>query len=341
MGDHSVRQCWICFEEGHGDVGEEWVKPCRCHGTTRWVHQKCLLSWLDKRSEGDSLLVQAAQCPQCHTEYRIYEKFIIPKWLIEILDRFVAAKDRALMYASLGGFATSMYLVSFVYGVGTTAAVVGRKEIFSWFRMLRGPATLQHFVNASRVTIGMPLVSLYVLSLRYRGLQWLHPLIPALVWSGPHSLRLRWPLPYSTLASMIPLITIAYDGVVRKTLLPMIRNKLIPSEDATVEFEEDDDEFRPFSSLDSMADEEEEDRTLKISVLGTAATLLFPVVSAAVGYACFGRVARLEPFHRTVLGGMLVVVGRDFLRTLMWYQKAISVKTRRILNYTAKEATRK
>ncbi|PJF17099.1 hypothetical protein PSACC_03099 [Paramicrosporidium saccamoebae] len=329
----SGRQCWICFEEGQAASAEEWVRPCRCRGTSRWVHQKCLLSWLDKRAEGDSLVAASAQCPQCHTEYRMAEEYVLPRWILRILDRSVVMKERILMYASLGGFVASAYLVSFAYGVGTTAAVLGRPQLVKLFSSLRGPATVQHIVSASRVTIGMPLLSLYVLSLRYSGLQWLHPFIPALVWAGPQSLRLRWPLPYSTLASMIPLMAIAYEGIVRQIMLPALRERLVPS--ANTPFEEEEDGFSPFSSFDSTVDEEMEDRTLKISVIGTVSTLLLPVISSAVGYALFGRVTKMDPFHRTVLGGVVVIAGRDLMRTLMWYQRAISIKTRRVLDYVA------
>lgn len=37
------RYCWVCFatdeedQESGGVV--EWIKPCKCKGTLRWVHQ--------------------------------------------------------------------------------------------------------------------------------------------------------------------------------------------------------------------------------------------------------------------------------------------------------------
>lgn len=37
------RYCWVCFatEEEDLEAGGvvEWIKPCKCKGTLRWVHQ--------------------------------------------------------------------------------------------------------------------------------------------------------------------------------------------------------------------------------------------------------------------------------------------------------------
>jgi hypothetical protein len=132
---------------------------------------------------------------------------------------------------------------------------------------------------------------------------------------------------------MIPLMAIAYEGIVRQVMLPALRDRLVPS--AKVPFEEEEDGFSPFASFESAVEEEEEDRTLKISVIGTASTLLLPVISSAVGYALFGKITRMDPFHRTILGGVVVIVGRDLIRALMWYQRAVSIKTRRVLDYVS------
>jgi cytidine deaminase len=54
----SERQCWICFESSG-----TFVAPCKCKGSVRFVHQKCLKEWL-KTSDN------AIACPQCKFAYR-------------------------------------------------------------------------------------------------------------------------------------------------------------------------------------------------------------------------------------------------------------------------------
>ena len=37
--------CWICYEAGSPD--RELIAPCKCKGSVQFVHQDCLLAWLD------------------------------------------------------------------------------------------------------------------------------------------------------------------------------------------------------------------------------------------------------------------------------------------------------
>ena len=44
------KSCWICFlstsEDSATASDVKWVHPCRCIGSTQWVHEDCLLKWL-------------------------------------------------------------------------------------------------------------------------------------------------------------------------------------------------------------------------------------------------------------------------------------------------------
>lgn len=33
------RYCWVCFATDEDDKMAAWVQPCKCSGTTKWVHQ--------------------------------------------------------------------------------------------------------------------------------------------------------------------------------------------------------------------------------------------------------------------------------------------------------------
>lgn len=82
-----TKHCWVCFATDEDDYSAPWVSPCRCRGTTKWVHQECLQRWVDEKQQGsnggknktttnkcsnhdDFLLVKVA-CPQCKIEYII------------------------------------------------------------------------------------------------------------------------------------------------------------------------------------------------------------------------------------------------------------------------------
>lgn len=63
------RSCWVCFATDEDDRTAEWVRPCRCRGSTKWVHQVCLQRWVDEKQRGNSTARVA--CPQCNAEYLI------------------------------------------------------------------------------------------------------------------------------------------------------------------------------------------------------------------------------------------------------------------------------
>ncbi|NXH44392.1 MARH5 ligase, partial [Dicaeum eximium] len=63
------RSCWVCFATDEDDRTAEWVRPCRCRGSTKWVHQTCLQRWVDEKQRGNSTARVA--CPQCNAEYLI------------------------------------------------------------------------------------------------------------------------------------------------------------------------------------------------------------------------------------------------------------------------------
>jgi hypothetical protein len=248
--------------------------------------------------------------------------------MLKTFDKAESLMERALLYASVGGVAAGSYLLSWAYGATTLRTVLGRDELLRLLIPTEG--TRMNVLTSLRIAIGVPMVPLYMLSLRHPTLAWLHPFIPFLVYSGPSSLRLfQWPPSRSTIASHLPFVILLYEEMMRRRILPAIRRHLAP-QDAEGHFDEE-----PLASVwDSFetADEALEDHTLKISVVGTTATLLLPFISSALGWMLFGR-TKMDPFVRTLLGGAIVVGVRDALRTLTWYQRILSKSTRRVLDY--------
>lgn len=65
--DENVKTCWICFGSSDEDKTAEWVKPCKCRGTVKWVHQNCLQRWIDVKVNGFSKVA----CNRCGIKYII------------------------------------------------------------------------------------------------------------------------------------------------------------------------------------------------------------------------------------------------------------------------------
>uniref|UniRef100_H2YLS4 E3 ubiquitin-protein ligase MARCHF5 n=1 Tax=Ciona savignyi TaxID=51511 RepID=H2YLS4_CIOSA len=65
----SRKSCWVCFGSELDDANAVWIRPCRCRGTTKWVHHNCLMRWVDEKQKGHSYT--KVHCPQCNTEYVI------------------------------------------------------------------------------------------------------------------------------------------------------------------------------------------------------------------------------------------------------------------------------
>uniref|UniRef100_A0AAQ4P5C4 E3 ubiquitin-protein ligase MARCHF5 n=1 Tax=Gasterosteus aculeatus aculeatus TaxID=481459 RepID=A0AAQ4P5C4_GASAC len=152
MQQNLDRSCWVCFATDEDDRTAEWVRPCRCRGSTKWVHQACLQRWVDEKQRGNSTARVA--CPQCNAEYLI----VFPKlvyWILEVkghrrfnssvskrpvpplfcrcpvvyaLDLADRLISKAGPFAAAGIMVGSIYWTAVTYGAVTVMQVVGHKE---------------------------------------------------------------------------------------------------------------------------------------------------------------------------------------------------------------------
>ncbi|XP_056251503.1 E3 ubiquitin-protein ligase MARCH5 isoform X2 [Seriola aureovittata] len=116
--------CWVCFATDEDDRTAEWVRPCHCRGSTKWVHQACLQRWVDEKQRGNSTARVA--CPQCNAEYLI----VFPKlgpvvYVLDLADRLIS---KAGPFAAAGIMVGSIYWTAVTYGAVTVMQVVGHKE---------------------------------------------------------------------------------------------------------------------------------------------------------------------------------------------------------------------
>lgn len=118
------KTCWVCFASEEDDRDALWVRPCRCRGTNRWVHQMCLQRWVDEKQRGNS--TAKVLCPQCNTEYLI----IFPKlgplvYIMDVTDRIIS---KLCPFIAGGIFIGSVYWTAVTYGAVTVMQVLGHKE---------------------------------------------------------------------------------------------------------------------------------------------------------------------------------------------------------------------
>ncbi|XP_070539953.1 E3 ubiquitin-protein ligase MARCHF5-like [Ptychodera flava] len=118
------RTCWVCFATEEDDRSAPWTRPCRCRGTTKWVHQSCLQRWIDEKQKGNSTTKVA--CPQCNTEYLIvYPKLGSFVYILDTVDKIIY---KVCPFAAAGIVVGSIYWTAVTYGAVTVMQVLGHKE---------------------------------------------------------------------------------------------------------------------------------------------------------------------------------------------------------------------
>lgn len=123
-GGEDSRYCWVCFATDEDDELAEWVQPCNCTGTIRWVHQACLQRWVDEKQKGNTM--RRVTCPQCQTEYIIvYPSLGI---ILEAMERFDTMVKCLSPFLAAGIMVGSLYWTAVTYGAITILQVVGHQE---------------------------------------------------------------------------------------------------------------------------------------------------------------------------------------------------------------------
>ena len=74
------KECRICFEK---DKVNEFINPCLCNGTSKWVHKSCLNQWIEINIHKPA----NTTCMECKYTYKfnyLYpeEKFLLKKYYI-------------------------------------------------------------------------------------------------------------------------------------------------------------------------------------------------------------------------------------------------------------------
>ena len=67
---NNENNCRICLEKD--EIGN-MIYPCRCSGTSKWVHKECLNQWRTLSDNRDAFY----KCFECNHRYKYFKQVII------------------------------------------------------------------------------------------------------------------------------------------------------------------------------------------------------------------------------------------------------------------------
>jgi len=115
------KNCWVCFASEEDDPSASWAHPCKCRGTTKWVHQACIQRWIDEKQKGNTSI--KVECPQCGSTYVI--KFPKPTFFVAILDSGDRLIQKLCPIITGGVCVGSIYWTMVTFGAVTVMQTYG------------------------------------------------------------------------------------------------------------------------------------------------------------------------------------------------------------------------
>ena len=147
------KHCWVCFATEEDDTLAQWVSPCKCRGTAKWVHKACLQRWIDEKQQGNSSIEVA--CPQCNSMYIIiYPRSDIVVKYLDLIDRLLNKISPLLAGSILLG---SFFWTTVSYGALTIMLVLDQKDALN----------LMENLDPLLLLIGLPLIPFVIVASRF------------------------------------------------------------------------------------------------------------------------------------------------------------------------------
>jgi hypothetical protein len=343
------KQCWICFGEDTVATGD-MIRPCKCKGTSGWVHHSCLLDWIQVRSGDsasyaslDSRAIISPSCPQCSTPYIIQDRYSLPSKFIRLIISIKRWRDRILVVSLISGAIICLYTFSWGYGLCSFAFIVGPNEFNTFFKH----HLMRCFKNPSsdsliKTFVGLPLITLGLLSWNFNTLSWVFPLLPPILFAND---SISWNFPPSSklTAILLPVGLFSYRFLWSRAY-PYISSWWLSKFGIKTEPDIDTNsllsEISPqtTNNSNSTIDETEtdflDDRELRISLLSLTANLTFPFAASFLGFLLFGKKGSMfSTFHKSIMGGLVLLSVQDLAHFILWWQRIAIKPFRRVLNF--------
>jgi len=335
------RQCWICREGDEEETGGKWLQPCRCRGSSGWVHEFCLLAWINAQlarnagsDVGPLVTPKDMKCPQCHSRYIVKEDYLIPRSVLSLIDAALRAKDVVVLAAACGTAVGSLWLVSWSFGAYVVTVTLGPEEARRLFMLLGAPllsvmqcllfrdgqnsipyGRIEVFRSWWKLVMGVSLIPLTLLSQSFRLPFALH--IPPAFLLDEYNGRLLNP---STTLMALPFVMRGYSDLRCRLFAALLKDRPQAQD-------------LPISVMDlvrEIDDEMEEDGNVIIAIDRTFISLfVMPAASSLLGWALFRR-TKMSGLYRTLLGGAILTITADAGRLLYGYQAAYLKQSRRV-----------
>ncbi|KAI9018639.1 hypothetical protein CLU79DRAFT_836919 [Phycomyces nitens] len=321
--EDNERRCWICFGED-GDSEGVWVNPCQCSLIS---HEKCLLRWMLESQKNEPL--KEVICPQCAFPYSFHQKTSISYIVITLGERALST--------------IAPYFFGFTIGCSTiiAATTIGAFTVVT----IMGPKDSEHLIGNPaqwtwRAWIGLPLIPATLLTSIFPFAN-VYPFIGfTFISMATRTYRrpaLNWPP--SILDTMIayPVVRMFYVSVrnslhrlvVRKSMARSNSSQSSVSRTSSGSRQSTDESRSGTQAPNDVQIDEIQTRRMPDILLSSMCALLLPFAGSAPVKRYFPA-----PFHRTILGGCLLVIGADIID--LWYAHAVirQHQSRRIRNYS-------
>jgi len=200
------RQCWVCFATDEDDPDTEWSRPCKCRGSTKWVHQKCLQRWVDEKQRGNTFA--AVACGSCGYTYAIvYPRANLAVLVLEKLDRMIA---KVCPMMTGGIIVISLYWTAVTYGAVTVMQLMGSE---------RGLQTLEK-TDPVILLLGLPTIPIALIT--FKMIRWEDKVVEWLrdLYVSPRSgSRRRLEIPAEGEAAVPPAAPIANEQAAQQQII--------------------------------------------------------------------------------------------------------------------------
>lgn len=209
----------MCFAVEEDEPGKEWTCPCKCRGATKWVHQDCLQPWIDQKQRGSSSIEVA--CPQCQHPYHIVYPNSSPLlYLYEYGNRAITFLSPVVL-ASLT--ASSLYWVSFTFGVTSASLALGKERSIEFFSKPESSLIVVTLPILPWVILGVKLLRPEVITVRVwynMVLPTLHMIRKILPMAKPHASS-ESHVQYKFVPAPVPVAPFLTRSIVSTFLLPL------------------------------------------------------------------------------------------------------------------------
>ncbi|KAL7269604.1 hypothetical protein RUND412_007717 [Rhizina undulata] len=360
--DEEEKRCWICYtsDSEEDSPKSDWKSPCKC---TLVAHESCLLDWIADLQRSGQSGSSKISCPQCKTPIRLRQEKSVVLELTEVVGRAVGKVVPVLILAGVGSV---IFVGCTVYGVNTIYTVCGPAYAN---QILLGPDS--EFSWTWRLSVGLPLIPFVLIASRTRTFESALPVLPFIFFCHSDPLHLTLPPSPAITLAVLPYLRGAYNSLWNRYIRPHeerwikdvtptyaidLENAAAAEEAAAAAAprrnrrrgrEDEDDGLQNNAGWDREVRFENHNIIVQGSnitnmILGA---LLWPSIARAVGQNILGKWPKAwggdgirrwlpEGVVRNVVGGLMVVVLKDFISLYCKYKRAQQFRTRKVMNYS-------